>query len=139
MLLPRRVRRRLLLPLGWVALGFLLLLGCLVVQQQKLRRWNTIQLTMPQLRVDEATFGTSLVYQSPTQLDSARLWHNAKFEGKELSDFFAAATTESAIQRIIADTSHAGGVRVRFLPGSTYANLIKYWTLCSIPGRRNTG
>lgn len=26
--LPRRYYRRLLLPLGWVALGFLLLLGC---------------------------------------------------------------------------------------------------------------
>ena len=25
----------------------------------------------------------------------------------------------------MADTGHAGGVRIRFLPGATYANLVK--------------
>ncbi|MGI4736024.1 MAG: hypothetical protein ACRYG7_12685 [Janthinobacterium lividum] len=54
MFLPRRHYRRLLLPPGWVALGFLLLLGCLALlsHRQQLRLENVLQLTMPRLTLD---------------------------------------------------------------------------------------
>jgi len=52
----RRFRRPLLLPPGWVALGFLLLIGCLLLQAhwRQLRLVNVVQLTMPPLRADTA-------------------------------------------------------------------------------------
>jgi hypothetical protein len=132
MLVPRRVRRRLLLPPGWVALGFLLLLGCQALQpwRRRLKQWNVIQLTMPPLKIkleDVQQYGREyfMPYMALGELNKTRPWHNAEFTGKLLPDFFSAATTESAIQKIIADTSQAGGVRIRFLPGATYANLVK--------------
>lgn len=126
MLVSRRVRRRLLLPPGWVALGFLLLLGCQALQpwQRQLKQWNVMQITMPALHVDKSASWNKVVYQSPAQLNTFRAWHTIDFDGQGLSDFFSAASTESAIRKIIADTSHVGGVRIRFLPGATYANLV---------------
>ena len=49
--LPRRHRRRLLLPPGWVALAGLLLLGCLALRpwQERLKRQVVLELTMPPL------------------------------------------------------------------------------------------
>jgi hypothetical protein len=145
MKVSRRSRRRLLLPPGWVALGFLLLLGCQALgpweKQLKLR--SVLQVTMPPLQPD-----TSYVHfmekHAPRPLPTAynpystpwskdvgdilqgmRPWHNVEFRGSYLPDFLSAATTEAAIRYINADTSHAGGVRIRFLSGATYANLVK--------------
>jgi len=127
MLVPRRVRRRLLLPPGWVALGFLLLLGCQALQpwRKELIPYSMMQMTMPALHVDKLAAWNKVVYQAPAQLDTFRTWYTIDFKGQRLSDFFSAAATESAIRKIIADTSHIGGVRIRFLPGATYANLVK--------------
>ena len=147
MLVPRRMRRRLLLPPGWVALGFLLLLGCQALQPWagRLRQWNALQLTMFPLKADTSTsyfrflkkypehklkkefnpYVTPLQNVAANTLQKMRPWHNVEFNGNRLADFLSAATTESAIRKIIADTSHAGGVRIRFLPRATYANLVK--------------
>lgn len=133
MLVPRRVRRRLVLPPGWVALGFLLLLGCQALQPWagRLKRWNVMQITMPKLKLIPKEFrlyndnNYSIPCETVVELHKIRPWHNAEFNGEPLFDFLNAATTESAIRKIIADTNHAGGVRIRFLPGATYANLVK--------------
>ena len=127
MLVPRRVRCRLLLPPGLVALGFLLLLGCQALQpwSGRVKQWNVMQMTIPAFHVDKSASWNTVVYQPPKQLNSFRPWHDAAFEGNKLADFLNAATTESAVRQIIADTNHAGGVRIRFLPGATYANLVK--------------
>jgi hypothetical protein len=129
---PRRVRRRLLLPPGWVALGFLLLLCCQAIQpwEQQLRQISVLQLTMPKLKptstdIEEYGKEYQIAYKPLAELNKVRPWHDAEFKGEELRDFFSAAATESAVRKIIADTSHVGGVRVRFLPGATYANLVK--------------
>jgi hypothetical protein len=132
MKMPRRVRRRLLLPPGWVALGFLLLLGCQALQpwQRQLRQMSVLQLTMPKLKLTPADVENhgkeyQIIYKPLAELNKLRPWYDTEFTGKELPDFFSAAATESAIQKIIADTSHAGGVRIRFWPGATYANLVE--------------
>ncbi|AMR29304.1 hypothetical protein A0257_20845 [Hymenobacter psoromatis] len=136
-----------MLPPGWVALGFLLLLGCQALQPWagQLKQWNVMQVTMFPLKADTSASYLSFLkehpehnarnefnpYVTPLQavaantLQKMRPWHNAEFSGNRLADFLSAATTESAIRKIIADTSHAGGVRIRFLPGATYANLVK--------------
>jgi len=87
--------------------------------------YNMMQMTMPALHMDKSALWSKVVYQSPAQLNTFRAWSNIDFKGQGLSDFFSAATTESTIRKIIADTSHIGGVRIRFLPGATYANLVK--------------
>lgn len=145
MIMPRRVRRRLLLPPGWVALGFLLLLGCQALRpwDKQLKQRNVLQVTMPPLKADTsylhflkkyAPHPSNTAYNPYTTpwseevagvLQTMRPWHDVEFLGHYLPDFFSAATTEAAVRRIIADTSHAGGVRIRFLSGAAYANLVK--------------
>jgi hypothetical protein len=145
MIVPRRVRCRLLLPPGWVALGFLLLLGCQALQPRygQLKRWNVLQLTMMPLKADTSylrflkslpaskvrnefnPYATPLPTISTSVLQKLRPWHTVDFSGQHLADFFSAAAVESATRKIIADTSHAGGVRVRFLPCATYSALVR--------------
>ena len=140
MIVPRRVRRRLLLPPGWVALGFLLLLGCWQLRfwERQLRQVRVLQLTMPALKPKKSElqlFGRKfekeykIMYMSPTQLSAFRNWYDTELKGNEINDFLNAATTESAVRKIIADINHANGVRIRFLPGATYANLVEALTI----------
>lgn len=135
MLVLRRVRRRLLLPPGWVALGFLLLLGCQALRPWvgQVRLWNVIQITMPALRPDK---WNRIPQQSPWQLNRLRTWHTIEFRGRKSSDSLSAVVIESATQKIIADYRHAGGVRVRFLPGATYANLIRVLDIMNYAGQK---
>ncbi|MDJ0364692.1 hypothetical protein QMK33_05965 [Hymenobacter sp. H14-R3] len=127
MFIPRRVRRRLLLPPGWVALGFLLLLGCQALRQwqAQLKQWRFIPITVPARLINQLYTWNAIVYQPVSKLNTLRPWHDITFKGRELPDFFSAAATESAIRQVMADSGHAGGVRVRFWPGATYANLVK--------------
>ncbi len=60
-----------------------------------------------------------------------RPWHNVEFRGNYVHDFLSAAATEETVRYIVADTSHAGGVRVRFLSGATYANFVKILDIMS--------
>jgi len=127
MRVPRRCRRRLLLPPGWVALGFLLLLGCQALQpwQGQLRFWNMLQVTMPARKPVAGMSWNDVVYRSPRQLNHFRAWHEVKLVGQALPDFFSLNELETATRAIQTDTSHVGGVRVRFGPGATYANLVQ--------------
>jgi hypothetical protein len=156
MIIPRRVRRRLLLPPGWVALGLLLLLGCRALQpwQHQLKLWNVIKLTMPPLRGNASymhfleqhplhklkeeynPYTTAWSPNAAAMLRKMRPWHDIEFGGNDFPDFLSANATESAIRQIIADTSHAGGVRVRFLPGTTYTNLVKVLDIMKYTGQK---
>ncbi|NML65494.1 hypothetical protein HHL22_09790 [Hymenobacter sp. RP-2-7] len=59
------------------------------------------------------------------RINHMRPWHTVDFGGQPLVDFFNAQAIESAIRLINADSSRAGGVRIRFRAGTTYANLVK--------------
>ena len=65
------------------------------------------------------------MYKLLAELTKFRPWHDIEFSGKAMPDFFSATATELAIHEISADTSHVGGVRMRFLTGSIYANLVQ--------------
>lgn len=127
MYVPRRHSRRLLLPPGWVALGFLLLLGCqvLLAHRRQLRLPNVIQLQMPPWKPNKGNNWGVPVYGSKTELNSFRPWRDAEFTGAPVNDFINAASAETAVEAINADTSRAGGVRIRFGRQATYSNLIK--------------
>jgi hypothetical protein len=127
MYLPRRHSRRLLLPPGWVALGLLLLLGCqaLLTHWRQMRLPNVMQLQMPPWKPSEGKFWGVPVYGSKAELNNFRPWHDAEFTGAPINDFVNDAFTETAVKAIQADTSQAGGMRIRFGRHATYSNLIK--------------
>ncbi|RZJ86791.1 MAG: hypothetical protein EOO60_13005 [Hymenobacter sp.] len=124
---PRRHVRRLLLPPGWVALGFLLLLGCqaLLTHRRQLQPYSVMQLAMLPLQPDKAISRRVPVYGSITELNKFRPWRDAEFTGTSIKDFINAASAETAIEAIKADTGQAGGVRIRFGQHATYSNLIR--------------
>jgi hypothetical protein len=150
------MRSHLLLPPGWVALGFLLLLGCQALQpwQHQLKLCNIVQLTMPPLKADTSyihflrkhkvhnledeynPYTTAWSTNAAITLQKMRPWYNTEFRGNELLDFLNASATEFSIKKIIADSSHAGGVRIRFWPGATYANLMSVLDIMNYTGQR---
>lgn len=124
---PRRFRRPLLLPPGWLALEFLVLLSCLslVPHWRQLRLPNVLQVTMPRLQPtpeEWRLYNKGMPYKS-AELASLRPWHTVDFTGQPLHDFLATATIEKNIASIKADSSHASGVRL--LAGATYASVVK--------------
>jgi hypothetical protein len=138
MFLPRRRQRRLLLPPGWVALGFLLLLGCLALltHERQLRLPNVMQMTMPPLYSSKANSWVVPVYGTVAELNRLRPWHDADFVGAPLNDFVNAEATQIAIRAINADSSHAGGVRIRFQPQATYGNLVDALDVMNIENQK---
>ncbi|MVN74896.1 hypothetical protein GO988_01000 [Hymenobacter sp. HMF4947] len=139
MFVPYRFRRRLLLPPGWLSLGFLLLLGCLELRTQwrQLRLANMVQLTMPALKPDttglasykrfsgstETPFNTP--YQSVSKLDELRPWRTVEYGGNPLADFFSASTIEASLVAMQADSTYASGLRIRLRASATYKDLVK--------------
>lgn len=147
---PRRIRRPLLLPVGWVALGWLLLLGCELLQAhwRQLRQGNVLQISMLPLKQDTTGFASyqhynrgsdtpyDMPYLPPFKLNRLRPWHDAVLRGGPIADFLNAAVIEAAIRVIQADSARAGGVRVRLLPGATYANLVTVLDVMSFTNQK---
>jgi hypothetical protein len=129
---PRRHSRRLLLPPGWVALGFLLLLGCqaLLAHRRQLRQESMLQLTMPyteaqaKKRHQEGVSYSVMFYMPLSYVSTRRNWHTAQLIGKPMNDFINIELVEKAVRTIQADTSHVGSVRVYLHPGASYASLV---------------
>jgi hypothetical protein len=122
----------LLLPPGWVALGFLLLLGCqaLLAHRQQLQQYGVMQLRMPAIKPDTTmarlmTKDYDIPYRSLSELDAARKWHTVDYWGRFLTDADNARYIKTAVQLIKADSAHDGGVRIRLHEHATYANLVE--------------
>jgi hypothetical protein len=132
MYMPRRHYRRLFLPPGWVALGFLLLLGCqvLLAHRGQLRLLNVLQLAMPVLeeiaekRQLEKNSSIYLFSKPLASIKTATHWQDAALIGKPFSDSVNKATIEAAVLAIQADKGHARGVRVHLGRKATYSNLV---------------
>jgi len=131
MYLPRRHSRRLLLPPGWVALGFLLLLGCQLLRLDKrLRLENVLQLTMPMLermaeeKQKEGVPNVYLFSKPLARIKTATRWQDARLVGKHASDSVSIAIIKATVLAVQADMGHARGVRVRLGSSATYSNLV---------------
>jgi len=136
---PRRHTRRLLLPPGWVALGFLLLLGCqaLLAHRRQLRQERILPLLMPMSKQD--TTGLSAHrrakipfldfsyagHRSKAELDTAIHWCNFSLTGVRSADSTTAQRIFATIKTMQVDTLHARGIRVRFHRNAAYANLVQ--------------
>lgn len=131
----RRHSRRLLLPPGWVALGFLLLLGCqaLLANRRQMQRYGVMQLAMPALKPNKEFIYwmrqhkqsyTDYSQLSVKELNKLRPWHDAEFTGIPFLDFFNEQITQDEIEAMQANSCQAGGVRIRFSKQATYENLV---------------
>ena len=128
----RRHSRRLLLPPGWVALGFLLLIGCHVLLKNgtRLLPKNVVQLTMPVLEkiaAEKCKNGDPYVYffaKPLASIKTATHWQDAAFIGKPYCDSVSKTRVEAMVLATQADFGHARGIRVHFGKGATYGNLV---------------
>jgi len=139
MYVPRRHTRRLLLPPGWVALGFLLLLGCqaLLARRQQLSP-RIIELGMPFLDKREVE---TYPLASLSALEKLRLhsplaalkptmhWQHIKFTGNRQNDSLSRVDLTKIVPPIRADIGGAQGVQVRFSEGATYDTMIDVLSL----------
>ncbi|HET9503683.1 MAG TPA: hypothetical protein VFO93_09085 [Hymenobacter sp.] len=130
---PRRHSRRLLLPPGWVALGFLLLLACqaLLSHRRQMLQERVLSLVMPFYSEKQAKKYETLeehyaigAYKPLASLLGVPHWRIINLTGKPLNDFFATAAIEPAVQALKKDTSSAG-IQVVFTTGATYGNLVQ--------------
>lgn len=130
MYVPRRHSRRLLLPSGWVALGFLLLLGCqvLLAHRRQMSVYYKLELTMPIPEKMAAKYpaydGIQQFSNLLSHINRETQWGRVDFNAKKLNDFISDAMTTNAVQAVRADTAYARGVRIYFRPGTTHGNLV---------------
>lgn len=129
MYLPRRHARRLLLPPGWVALGFLLLLGCqLIMRAQRLQAkpQRVIRLVIPKLKEDTAIINLTHTpaYKSLSELNKLRKWQTIEFTGEPIHDFFKVTEANSAFTKLDFINCPTGGIRLHFQPSTSYATLV---------------
>ncbi|AWM31322.1 hypothetical protein [Hymenobacter nivis] len=125
--LPRRHRRPLLFPPGLLALAGLLWLGCVALGpwQERLKVPSVIQLTMFPLHVSPNSFwaGNPLLL-SVQKRNVFRPWRNALFTGNSQTDSTEQIFVIKQVRYILADSSHDGGVRIRFAPTARYKELV---------------
>lgn len=132
--MPRRHSRRLLLPPGWVALGFLLLLGCrvLLTHRRQLLPQRIIELGMPFLSkaeispplTDLSALERLRLYNPLAALKPTIRWHYVSFTGNPLIDSLSRVSLNKIAPLIRANVGGAEGLQVRFYKGATYDNMI---------------
>ena len=128
MLFPRRVRRRLLLPPGWVALGFFLLLSCwtLLSSGRQLRLDSVMQITLPALKVKDKE--CEICRQNTLRgfrqvLSQVSFWHTITFSGRA-SDSIVAKRVPEALDALERSLQQRRGLAIRLAPGTRYNYLI---------------
>lgn len=89
---------------------------------------------MPPLQPKAASAGRNqLPYLPLPRLEAARAWRTIEFTGAPLTDFLNLQLGEGYLRNLVADTAHAGGVRLRFGPHVSYACffevLVRVWAV----------
>ena len=141
--LPRRHRRRLLLPPGLLALAGLLLLGCLALRpwQERLTRRSVLQLTMPvpPRPANSRPVGNPAIrWYLPTVAEATvmRPWHTAYFTGRTNNDVSEQRRIAAMTHAILIDSLNSNGIRVRFAQKARYEQLVFLLNLMEKEGFR---
>ncbi|WP_201980073.1 hypothetical protein [Hymenobacter rubidus] len=138
--LPRRHRRKLLLPPGLLALTGLLWLGSVAIRswREKLRRKAVVQLTMPPRPDSDTIFHTSS-FSNPlripflySQLYKLYKWREVEFNGNAAHDSLSALLISQNIQAMRADTIPNCGIRVVFTSKVSYKGWVKLIDLMTL-------
>ena len=124
--LPRRHRRKLLFPPGLLALAGLLWLGCVAVggHADRLKFRGVLQLMMPELHCCKDVMSIPEMLEQTGKVDTFRPWHSFKFTGNTRHDLLQQAKITETVRAIIADSTHDGGVRIKFMPTARYSSLV---------------
>jgi hypothetical protein len=131
--LPRRHRRKLLLPPGLLALAGLLWLGCVAVGswREKLLRRTVIQLSLPPKPASDTIYSTAYhngVQTIPflySQLYELYHWQRICLNGEAANDSVSALAISEAIKTLRTDTIPNCGIRVELTPKVRYRTLIQ--------------
>lgn len=87
--------------------------------------WGMLRLTLFPLNPDSAERRQiGIPYKTLAELDTIRPWHDAEFAGRAVDDFIAFERVIQFVKAIQADTSHEGGVRIRFKRHATFGSLV---------------
>ena len=123
--IPRRHRRKLLLPPGLLALAFLLLVGCGVIAPiVKERTKAVLQLTFP--TPTPLTFGyTKIPWESPQQLANMRQWESYEITGNKLLDWYNWQLAQRTIKALHSSPDSVRGTRIYFRQNAKYEYIIK--------------
>ncbi|MFD2785250.1 hypothetical protein [Hymenobacter rubripertinctus] len=126
--LPRRHRRRLLLPPGLLALAWLLWLGCVAVPQLRgMKQQTVMQITMPPL-LESGNLSWGRPYDaSVLELEHFRPWQNFKLTGNLWLDYFDLRTLLAAYRQLHSFPNDEDGIRVTLGPQSTYGHLVQLY------------
>ena len=136
--LPRRNRRRLLLPPGLLALAGLLLLGCLALRpwQERLTRRSVIQLTMPPINESRTIWPVeyfedcdSFMFKEPklsySNVLTYRNWITVYFGQGQRQDTLATHEIKRYLDDNGPESSWGNsGLRVCFVPRTHYSSFI---------------
>jgi hypothetical protein len=134
-----------LLPPGWVALGFLLLLGCqaLLAHRRQLQLPSILRLQMPipermVIEIDNTYAKDFKLFTKPlADIKPETHWATINFNGRRLNDFVNGAIATTAVRSADADTIHAAGVKVCFQSGTTYGSVVAMLDLMERTGHRS--
>ncbi|MCB2408128.1 hypothetical protein [Hymenobacter lucidus] len=145
----RRFHRPLLFPPSLLALGFLLLLGCLALRPwyPALEPRYMLELTVPpkptsdyiffqvssqsgihewlQIGETERISNFAERLERYSQLPYFRSWQDFAFTGVLEQDLTTANEARLAMRVMQTDTMHAKGIRIRFAKQATYASLVQ--------------
>ena len=124
--LPRRHRRRLLLPPGLVALAGLLLLGCLALRpwQELAKVHGVIQLTVPIYEAHPHLPTIRFLVPNPDTMCERRFRYQALLNGNATHDQRQYRRIVAAIRAITSDNKHNGLVCVQLASTARYENMV---------------
>ncbi|MBC6988652.1 hypothetical protein [Hymenobacter sp. BT491] len=127
----RRHRRKLLFPPGLLALGFVLLLGCMqIAKHSHLRRHSVMVITMPPLQ--PRNFWDPTIYLPQENLNKFRKWDDMVVNGNHTHDSLALLAAYSLTSGYQQDTAHARGLRVYFTDKARYGSLVRLFDIMNI-------
>ncbi|MBC6607416.1 hypothetical protein H8B13_11355 [Hymenobacter sp. BT188] len=123
--IPRRHRRKLLLPPGLLALAFLLLLGCGVIAPIVKERTKAV-LQMTTLKLHPPTDEHERKYWlSNQELVSMRKWTNFQITGNTFCDWYSWQLARQNILSFHNSADSVRGTRIHFGENAKYEYMIK--------------
>jgi hypothetical protein len=125
--LPRRHRRKLLLPPGLLALAGLLWLGSVVVGswQEELKQWYVLQLTMPIRTAHHDKNSIRFELPNPDTVCRPCAWKDVYLTNRnDSTDRQEQIRAENAVYAMMHDTEHSNGVRIHFAKAVRFRHLI---------------
>ncbi|RFP65884.1 hypothetical protein D0N36_06685 [Hymenobacter lapidiphilus] len=128
--LPRRHRRRLLLPPGLPALAWLLWLGCVAVPQVRgVRPQHVMEVNFPPLHKNLWSYSVDASLQ---EIAAFRPWQTLAVTGNLFEDYFALRNAQAVFRHLEADPNHNRGLQVRIGQHASYSSLIQLLDWCNV-------